>query len=166
MPFRRDVVKIASGVVLTGVVITVVFLASIDLYMTHDELYTNYNAMMDDDLVERGWIPRFMPESATDIRVTHDSIMSEQRIKFRFDPNDLPSIVNSIDRVSKDSVRYPSRYTMWSSLWQVRWPNELLRQSKKHEQRCTYIFCVYEEQRAYVAIEKERSVAWYWRHGR
>ena len=166
MPFRRDVTMIAAGVLLVGVGIVVVALLMLDRYTTHDGLYVDYGALADDNLIEKGWIPGFVPQSAQSIHVTHDIIMSEQRIKFGFDPNDLPSILDSIDRVSKDSVRYPSRHTMWSSLWRLRWPSELLRDSKQQDQRRQYIFGVYEGHRAYVAIDAERSTAWYWRHGR
>ena len=166
MPFRRNIMIIAGGVLLAVILIVGVSLIGIDLYVTHDEVYANYDALVDSSIIKKGWIPEFVPRSARDIRVTHDIILSEQRIKFGFDSDDLPVILDSIDRVSKDAVRFPSTCTMWSSLWQLWWPKELLRGSEKEIRWHNYIFYVYEEHRAYLAIEKERPMAWYWRHGR
>jgi hypothetical protein len=50
--------------------------------------FDTYAEMESAGWIERGWIPTYLPRSATDIDETHDIDTNEVSVVFRFDPGD------------------------------------------------------------------------------
>jgi len=128
------------------------------------EYYASYNDMLEGSAVERGWVPSFVPQSATDIRETHCIERSDQWMKFRFEPSEMEEMLEMVTPVAKDSVRLPPHGPTIICSW---WPHTLVNNTKSGE-LSNYEFYEYKSARSnlgYLAIESDKPRAWYWQQG-
>jgi hypothetical protein len=64
--------------------------------------FATFEEMEAAGLVARGWLPEFLPHSATDINETHDIDTNRVRASFKYDVADVQSVEKSCERVSHD----------------------------------------------------------------
>ena len=62
-----------------------------DLEITRE--YESYEAAADDNVFGGGWLPDFIPDSATRMSVTNDLDYNTSRGEFRYDPVDTPAFL-------------------------------------------------------------------------
>jgi hypothetical protein len=129
-----------------------------------DAEYATYAAAKEDGAILRGWLPDFVPTSATDIRESHNLDSNEHWLTFRFDSNDRAEIVAGLET---SNPNFPRDNSTQRRSW---WPDDLRREYTSTDSR--YEFYTYRHEInvggkdkydiGYVAIEKERDVIWYW----
>lgn len=61
-----------------------------------DDRYADYEAARLAGVVERGWIPDFVPQSAYDIRDIHDQDSNAQTLSFRLPTSQIPEMVQAM----------------------------------------------------------------------
>jgi len=132
-----------------------------------DASYVDYDEASADGAVTRGWIPGFVPRSATKIAESHNLDSNRQWLKFHFDPADLPQMLTILKPVSAEDIRFPSTDATRARPW---WPSALLNHTPALES--DYDVYSYDDTgqsggasknyTGFVAIEKSRPVAWYW----
>jgi hypothetical protein len=64
--------------------------------------FATFGEMEAAGLIARGWLPEFLPRSATDIDETHDIDTNRVRASFKYDVGDVQSVEKSCERVSHD----------------------------------------------------------------
>ena len=57
--------------------------------------YRSYNEARESGNIERGWIPKFIPKSAYDIREQHKVDVANIDVEFKFDPGDIDTFDGS-----------------------------------------------------------------------
>ena len=80
--------------------------------------YSNYNEVVEDDAIRRGWIPFFLPKSASNIREVHDLDTNEVWLVFNLDPKDAEAMAKSCTSIPLTEIVYPSQPLPW-------WPEKL-----------------------------------------
>lgn len=61
--------------------------------------YPNYTAAVDAGAVDRGWLPSYVPTSATEIAEAHDIDLNTQRLRFRLPPSEARAMVAAMEPV-------------------------------------------------------------------
>jgi hypothetical protein len=64
--------------------------------------FATFEEMEAAGLIARGWLPEFLPRSATEIEETHDIDTNRVRASFKYDVADVESVEKSCERVSSD----------------------------------------------------------------
>ena len=145
-----------------AVVFVAVIVMSRDMIV--HEYYATYSDMLEDNALERGWVPKLLPQSATEIRETHCIERGDQWIRFRFEPSDKGEMLAMVTPVARDVIPLPPHGPTIMCSW---WPNTLLDSSKSGE-LSNYKFYKYKSTRSnlgYLAIEIDKPRAWYWQQG-
>ena len=57
--------------------------------------FTDFKGLEKSGLIERGWVPSFIPQSAYDIHEQHDLDTNWVQMSFKFNPKDTSTMVNS-----------------------------------------------------------------------
>ncbi len=85
--------------------------------------YDDYQAVVSDDAISRGWIPSFLPKSATNITEQHSIDTNIGYISFKADATDIEGVKVGCDSLDYQEVKYLSSYPIW-------WPSELTGSNK------------------------------------
>ena len=56
--------------------------------------FTNYDEMLESGLIEKGWIPKYIPISATDIHEKHDLDLNKVVMNFNYNPKEENNVLN------------------------------------------------------------------------
>jgi hypothetical protein len=67
-----------------------------------EQSYATWSEAQSAGAVERGWIPSLVPETAQNIRDSHNLDTNAQRLEFTVPPSDVPAMVGGLRRVSAD----------------------------------------------------------------
>ena len=89
---------------------------------TQRATYATYSAAETEGAVRRGWIPEYVPRSATDITEVHDLDLNTQRLRFRAPEADLRAMVAAFVPISLAEAR---SLAVWSPALSGDWPAEL-----------------------------------------
>ena len=103
---RRTLAAVAAFVVVLGVLV-ITFVRGWISYETMKSHYATYEDAVADGAVAKGWVPEFLPRSATDIVESHVLDTSEVWMSFSFDRGDITSIAEACEEVPASEVRYP-----------------------------------------------------------
>lgn len=76
-----------------------------DSFEVESEMYPNYEALVSSGLIEKGWVPSFVPESAVDIRVNYLADALTVSIEFSFEPSDIDAIKDACPTVAVDEFQ-------------------------------------------------------------
>jgi len=95
---------------------SVTLVAACGLSDTQSASYSDYDAAVADGAIERGWIPAFLPRSATDLHEKHNLDTNASLLHFDLAPADLESLARACP-AAEDTV--PPRL---SAGW---WPEDL-----------------------------------------
>lgn len=90
-----------------------------------EEVYPSYRSAVRAGSIERGWLPHFLPPSATDIREVHDLDTNEGWTTFSFDESGRRQLEGNLLRVGGapewPGVRRPDtwwrRFSWWPSVF-------------------------------------------------
>lgn len=91
---------------------------------TYSSTYQNYEQAFAHGAIQRGWIPHFLPASATNIFEKHDLDTNETIAKFNFDITKSTDLVQSCQMVNKFST--PKSLT---AKW---WSNDVVKSADAH----------------------------------
>jgi hypothetical protein len=108
-----------------------VFLAA--CYETQRANYDDYAAAQAAGAVERGWIPDFVPLSATTIAEAHDLDLNTQRLRFQLPEADLQQLVSRLEPIPLAQVWPPD---VRSPDLDGDWPSDLT--GIRHTQRSSF----------------------------
>lgn len=130
-------------------------------------IYASYAEAEADGAIRRGWIPDFVPASATDNQESHNLDVNSQWVAFSFDLGDLPSMTAMLSQALRENVYPPDERATRKRPW---WPKDLSPGAVVPDEKYdfyTYDYTVnysdrQEKRGGYVAIEKHRPRAWYW----
>ena len=84
--------------------------------------YLNWAGVKQDEAVERGWIPAFLPTSSTNIFEQHNIDSNCGVIAFSATPSDLISLAASLEEVPANRFQEIGPCLMSKESW---WPSEL-----------------------------------------
>ena len=161
-PVKRTNVR---GVTFVVALITVL-VSSCDRSDILQSNYSTYEAAVQDGAIARGWIPEFLPCSAEQIREIHNIDMNETWLSFDFAEGDRATLTAACASITAVAVSFPrNRSTKNYVPW---WPQQLRGQAPVADAGFTFYRC--EEKnlsnrfQAYLALERARSKAWFWRY--
>ena len=80
--------------------------------------YANYDEVVADNAIRRGWIPIFLPKSASNIQEIHNLENNEIWLVFNLKSDDYKAMVRSCNSIPMSEIQYPSRAVSW-------WPDAL-----------------------------------------
>jgi hypothetical protein len=78
------------------------------------EQYATFSQADSAGAVRRGWLPSFVPQSATDLRDVHDYDTNHQWLRFRAPERDLHSMTLHLDPAPQLKVPKPRK---WEGSW-------------------------------------------------
>lgn len=107
--------------------------------------YQNYEEVVADGAIQRGWIPDYLPVSAVNIYEKHDLDTNETIVKFWISTNEIKSLIRNCQKV--DTFSTPKILT---AKW---WSNELISSAETH------FYC--NEDKAYMVVDNK--TVYYWR---
>ena len=70
--------------------------------------FRNYEEVEESGLINRGWIPQFIPESAYNIIEKHRVDVPHIDVEFAFDTNDIGSFETACEKVHEDVFVCPN----------------------------------------------------------
>jgi hypothetical protein len=89
-----------------SVVLAISVLNGCERFETLHSNYTDYATAVKADAVGFAkWLPELLPQSARDIRETHNLDSNETWVTFRYSQEDLPTIVQHCPKVGEEKVR-------------------------------------------------------------
>lgn len=102
------------------------FLCGCD-YLIHEEEYKNLDEAQSKDAVLRGWVPDYLPSTATQIKEMHDLDTNELWGEFKFDSkkDNLSKLLKVCKQMEPKNVKFPSIGIFWKK------PHEDLKQKVK-----------------------------------
>lgn len=121
-----------------------------------DASYATYEEAKADGAMRRGWIPAFVPASATDLKESHNLDTNESWLTFRFAEADREGLAEALTPADAGEVQFPRGKPTRQRDW---WPLTLSAPSSSA--RDTYD--LYRCESGFAAIEKSAPVAWVWR---
>ena len=69
---------------------------------TKSNSFNNYQALQESDLIEKGWVPAFIPKSAHNIKEQHRVDVTDIYVEFYFKENDNSFLTNNCKIESQD----------------------------------------------------------------
>jgi hypothetical protein len=138
------------------------------LLMSHEMLeshYATYEEVIRDGAVVRGWIPAFLPHSAEQIREVHNIDTNEAWVFFEFAEEDRPTLEAVCASTPRSSVTLPrdhptTKHVSW-------WSAQLKGLASIAEEEFAFYHCrdehLSDRAKAYLALERSRARAWFWR---
>ena len=92
--------------VLAILVVAVWLIGYSETYESHSE---TYQQLKESELIDKGWVPSFIPRSAYDIHEKHRVDVARVNVRFRFHPDDKKEIEASCTMMS-NSVTKTQKY--------------------------------------------------------
>lgn len=75
--------------------------------------YPTYQQAAQSGAIESGWLPAFLPESASNIRESHDPETNQVWVSFEFPQEEIESFAAFCTSVSYDQVTLPDLAPRW-----------------------------------------------------
>jgi len=75
-----------------------------DYLETYESHFDTYQQLEQSELIDKGWVPSFIPRSAYDIHETHKVDVARVNVRFRFRPGDTKEIEASCSKVKTDDI--------------------------------------------------------------
>ena len=113
--------------------------------------YDDYQAVVADNAIGRGWVPPFLPKSATEITEQHSIDANFGFISFDADPEDIERMKDGCAAIQYSEVKYLSSYPIW-------WPTELTG-SNKVSANLDFYLCA--EYGVLTSLDGERMYYWH-----
>lgn len=132
-------------------VIAVVALVALHRFENPKSEYADRQAVVEDDAISRGWIPEFLPLSATDIVEQHPIDESYGYLSFMASSEDIVKLHGICEELAYDDVKYFSSYPLW-------WPNEL---TGSNDVSANLDFYLCEEYGVLTSLDGDRMYYWW-----
>lgn len=159
MKNRREIKKILYSLISGAIIIVSVFL----FYGCNEKVesyYKDFNIAKKTGAIEEGWIPKFIPNSAYNIREIHDLDTNEVWIGFKI-PSSTEIFFDKVEALSKNEIldklpRTPR--VKW-------WPQNLKRNCYRNS---NYLFYRWKNENDndkyiwYLALNKENNTIYSW----
>ena len=71
---------------------------------TFESHFETYKQLEESELIDKGWVPSFIPRSAYDIHERHKVDVGRVNVKFRFRPGDTKEIEASCTKLKTDDT--------------------------------------------------------------
>ena len=125
--------------------------------MDMDASYSDYAEAVADGAVRRGWIPDFVPASATDIRESHNLDTNDAWSTFRFEPADKDKMVAVLTPIAPEDAEFSwTRRRLW-------WPEDLTRGERHSSEKYDfYKYLDHYGEAVFIAVDRQEARAWYW----
>jgi hypothetical protein len=134
---------------LTKLILGVILLATMGILTACNPLsevqekqYNDYTSLVEAGEIERGWAPKFLPASATNIHIKYNLENNAILLAFDFDPADAAAMTQACHPVNLAPT--PTLTADW-------WPQEITSESFAH---------VYECAGGYLALQEGRGYYW------
>jgi len=152
------------GVLLLPVILT---MGSCGWLETRESFYTNYSQAVSDGAIMKGWLPMFIPHSATDIAERHDIDTNEIWVRFHFSKDDLSSLLGPCEEIQSTDVAFPRSNVTQAISW---WPSNLRGPLNNSDHNYKFYRCFQEtkspqgavKKPAFLAVDSDSALAWYW----
>jgi hypothetical protein len=135
-----------------------------DFVETSTNQYSNYKEAVADGALQRGWLPRNLPDSAHNIVETHNSDTNELWAKFQLDQADINGFLGHCEEAI--DLRLPSAARAKKmAAW---WPEALMDKkggqwpSTMQAYRCSKMLHAESELDAGMILDAQEKTAWYW----
>jgi hypothetical protein len=130
---------------------------------TIESSYTTLAAARQDGAIARGWLPPYLPQSATSLRERHNLDSNQSLLAFTFDPAE--TFMNSAPCVAVSESETPLPPNPGSVRW---WPKSLLstRRGGLRLFRFTETGSPGKTYHAWLALDNARGEAFFWRTAR
>lgn len=152
LAFHRNIegVKMLKGLIFPLLCLVFTF-CGCKWFETRETYYPNLDAAVKAGEVERGWIPLYVPKSATDIRIKYDIENNQTWLAFRSPTADLSSMWDSCKQITQSEISFPPKRP---SSW---WPLALT-QDQKPATKYRYYTC---KEGGFMAIHENEIFYWY-----
>lgn len=124
--------------------------------------YPSYASAERNGAISRGWIPEFIPPSATEIHEEHDLDTNQVWIRFRVPGTDVHRMVQAMRRLPDDevlSLKYISPQEGW-------WFEALVQQTPANDNALNAEIytsnCLDDKGRAFIAVDRVQPLVFYW----
>lgn len=158
---------VALAVILAIVLSTLGGMMLIEYIDTPHVYYINYDAMIVDGAMTRGWIPAFVPPSAKEFEERHNIDTNASWLRFTLPKEAIPALEGALVKVEHDALVLP-RYP--GGNWREAWPRELARGGALTDRLVTYRYDYTSNvgntkrpERDFVAIDHGTGTVWHWR---
>jgi hypothetical protein len=146
-------IKYALGLVMT------LFAAACEQMETQENKYADAQAAITAGAIQQGWIPTFLPLSATNIRERHNVDTNEVWLQFSMNSNELDIIEKSCQRIASAEIKLPRKS---GGAW---WPDVLKEQERDALLQSNEYMFFYCENTGSMALRADGRKAFYWYHG-
>lgn len=129
---------------------------------TPESTYTSRQAAEQAGAFSRGWLPAFLPSSASDLRELHNLDSNESLLRFSFMPADLPTITASLQPVSESELCPPPFQGLRRPAW---WPKDLVGAQRGGLRffRSTAALAGPQTPAGWFAVDAARGIGFFWR---
>jgi hypothetical protein len=136
-------------------------------FETRESFYANYSQAVSDGAIIKGWLPMFLPHSATNIAERHDIDTNEIWVQFYFSKDDLSFLLRSCEKIESTKVIYPRLNVTQAIDW---WPSNLRGSLNNSDHIYKFYRCSQDtasplgsvKKPAFLALDSDSAVAWYW----
>lgn len=115
--------------------------------------FADYASAKAAGLIERGWVPGWLPPSAWDIREIHNIDSNQSLLRFRFGAADWSGAPPGCSAIAKSDSKGPTVRVDW-------WPHGTFDEAAWSEQM-SYFAC--ENGAAFLLVDRLQGEAFYWR---
>jgi hypothetical protein len=122
-----------------------------------EETYSSRDQLVRDGAITRGWIPEWIPASATDVREVHDLDTNRSQLAFAYREFDTAALAPSCKSETQ------SRITVARTALRSWWPPELTVASAETKRFSLFACAQDREPQAFLAIDPANRTAYFWR---
>lgn len=135
-------------------------LARFDAQFDKDAAYATFAEAEADGLVGKGWIPRFVPKTASDVHLSYNLDTNEIWLRFSAPAADIEALERSLRPLASGDVSFPRERRSRLRRW---WPAALIERDEGARDRFRF-FSFFDEdaRRTIVAIDIAAGRVWCW----
>lgn len=123
-----------------------------------DSHYVTYSDAMADQATAKGWLPLWLPKSATDVFERHSCDTNEVWARFSVSSDDLRAILGNSSSVDGADVVLPRSPNVYRSVARITWwPANLKRIGSVND-----IYHYNGDGRSYVRVDMVHNLIYYW----
>lgn len=155
--------RIWLGAPLIGIVV-VVGGCSGTFVETTTNRYSNYYDAVADGALQRGWLPRNLPDSVHDIVETHNIDTNELWVKFQFDKADIKGLLRQCEKMVDLRLPAATRVKRMAAWWPQTLTDKNGKQLPNEMQAYSCLKMPHAESAfdAGMILDTQKQTAWYW----
>lgn len=122
--------------------------------------YATYAEMEADDAITHGWIPEFVPQSASNIEECHNPERHTSWLRFSAPKRDIDAMTKRFSAIPPNAIVFPTTPPCDTDQW---WPESLTRGGSKQEQFDYFVVYGTHAEKQFVAVDSPSETVWHWR---